>query len=471
MIQVDRHTTVARSAADCYRYLADFSTCEQWDPAVHRATKRTAGAPRVGSEFRVVIVVAGRRRALRYRVEALEPERRIVLRGRAAGLATEETLTLSPDSDTACRIAYHGEFSLRGPLARMRRLVAPLIRRMVSRAMTGLAEALSHPADAPRQGWLSYAADRSLVAGGALFTDRGYFAMRRRSHAEFMDGRVVAVTGATGGIGRAIAAEYARLGAQLVLIGRDHQRLADAAQFVRDFAGADASAVETIEADLLDIGQVQRAGAELLASHPQLDVLVNNAGAVFTEYGQSGDGIERTTAVNLVAPFVLTETVLPALQAAQGRVVNMSSGGMYLARLDIDGLTGSRDTHDGLTAYAKTKRALVVLNYHWARRYGDAGIHFNTMHPGWVATPGVAEALPRFHAVLRPLLRDPRMGADTAVWLGSAASAAQANGGFFLDRTPRSTTLIWGTGFKPSDAQGLYSWLRNTTGIEIHGHG
>jgi len=468
MIKVERHITVERSPVDCFRYLADFSTCEQWDPAVYRAEKLTTGAPRVGSEFRLVVSVAGRRRTLRYRIEEMTAGQRLVLRGRAAGLETTETIKCTADGNNKCRIDYRGEFSLRGPLARFKPMLKPLTKRMVRHAMDGLQRALTINYTAPRQGWASYIADRSILAGEALFTDRGYFAMSNRSHAEFMDGRVVAVTGATGGIGRAIAAEYARLGARIVLIGRNSQRLADAAQYVHDFAGADATAVDTIEADLLDISQIQKAGAELLERHPQLDVLVNNAGAMFDTFEHSVDGIERTVAINLVAPFVLTEAVMPALLAAQGRVVNMSSGGMYAAKLDIKALAGTPDSHGALSAYARAKRALVALNAHWSRRYGDAGVIFNAMHPGWVATPGVADALPRFNAVLGPILRDARMGADTAVWLGASAAAARANGAFFLDRTPRPTALVPGTGFKPSQAQSLYAWLRNTTGIEIH---
>lgn len=468
MIEIDTHTDIPRSTQDCFAYLADFSTCEQWDPAVCRARKLTAGAPRVGSEFRVVVGLLGRRKTLRYTITEFAPGERIALRGRGAGIATVETLSFE-DRSGQCRLRYQAVFSLRGPTARAGRLARSLIKRMMGKAIAGLKTALTVDDTPPRQGWLSYAADRSIVAGEVLFTDRGYFAMRDRSHAEFMRDRVVAVTGATSGIGQAIASEYARLGAQTILIGRDRQRLADAAQRVRDFAGCEATAVETIEADLLDIGETQRAGQTLLAQHPTLDVLVNNAGAMFQDYGQSADGIERTVAVNLVASFVLTETLLPGLLAARGRVVNMASGGMYAARLNIDTLSGPAEEYGRLSAYARAKRALVALNFHWARRYGDGGVRFNAMHPGWVATPGVADALPRFNAVLRPVLRDARMGADTAVWLGASAAAGHANGQFFLDRTPRPTAVVPGTGFKPSDAQSLYGWLRNISGIDIHG--
>ncbi|MDA3920829.1 MAG: SDR family NAD(P)-dependent oxidoreductase [Salinisphaera sp.] len=468
MIQINTHTDIPRSARDCFAYLSDFSTCEQWDPAVYRARKLTPGKPRIGTEFRVIVSLLGRRKTLRYRITELMADERITLRGRGAGIATTETITFDGD-DGQCRVAYRGEFSLRGPTARAGRLAHPFIHRMISQAIKGLKAALTVDDKPRRQGWLSYAADRSVLVGEALFTDRGYFAMSNRSHAEFMSDRVVAVTGATGGIGQAIASEYARLGARVVLIGRDSQRLADAAQRVRDVAGSDPTAVETIEADLLNIGQVQRAGQQLLARHPRLDVLINNAGAMFHDYATSADGIERTVAVNLVAPFVLTETVMPGLLAAGGRVVNMASGGMYAARLNIDALSGPAEAHGGLSAYARAKRALVALNFHWSRRYGDAGIIFNAMHPGWVATPGVAKALPRFNALLRPVLRDARMGADTAVWLGASAAARHANGQFFLDRTPRPTAVIPGTRFKPSEAQSLYGWLRQTSGIDVHG--
>ncbi|HET7314303.1 SDR family NAD(P)-dependent oxidoreductase [Salinisphaera sp.] len=472
MIEIDRHVIADRPPGEAFRYIADFSTCEQWDPAVYRAEKLTPGTPAVGTEFRVIVSLGARRKTLRYRINAIQPGRRIDLVGRGAGVKTFETLTVAAeDGGERARIEYQGRFSLRGPLARAQPVLAPAIRRMVARAARGLADALAIRVETPRQGWLSYAADRAILPGEALYTDRGYFAMRDRAHSEFMDGRRVVVTGATGGIGRAIAAEYARLGAHVTLLGRDAARLAAAADHVRDFAGAAADAVDVTEADLSSLAATRRAAATIAEDAPKLDVLVNNAGALFDEYGVTDDGIERTTAINLVAPFVLTESLLRPLHAAGGRVINMASGGMYAVGLDLDQLAPLPSAYGGLKAYARAKRALVALTAHWARRYGDEGINFNAMHPGWVDTPGVAESLPRFHLVMRPVLRDARMGADTAVWLGAARAAAGLNGAFVFDRKPRPTALVPGTRVKPSQAQSLYGWLRNTTGLTLHGLG
>ena len=469
-ITIERGATAPRAIADCYRYLADFSTCEQWDPAVYRAEKLTPGSPRLGTEFRVIVSIGPRRKTLRYRLDAIAPGERLELTGRGAGIKTHETLTFTPGEDGArTHIAYHGEFSLRGPLARAARLARPAIKRMTAQAMTGLIDALTIKTATPRQGWLSYAADRTLLPGEALYTDRGYFAMSDRAHAEFMDDKTVAVTGATGGIGRTIATEYARLGARVLLVGRDSQRLAGAAEHVRGVAGCDPEHIDTVEADLATVAAAQAAGQQIAARMPRLDVLVNNAGALFESYGQTADGHEQTLAINLIAPFVLTETLMPALTAAQGRVINMSSGGMYAKGLDRGALEPSGDDYNGLGAYARTKRALVALTRHWFRRYGDEGVRFNAMHPGWVDTPGVADALPRFYYLLRPVLRDTRMGADTAVWLGAARRAGALNGAFVFDRTPRPTALLPGTAVKPSEAQSLYGWLRNKTGIDVHG--
>ncbi|MGB7755234.1 MAG: SDR family NAD(P)-dependent oxidoreductase [Salinisphaera sp.] len=472
MIEIDTHVIVDRPPSDAFRYLADFSTCEQWDPAVYRAEKLTAGAPAVGSEFRVIVSLGARRKTLRYRIESIQPGRRIELVGRGAGIKTFETLTVSAeDGGRRAHIDYQGRFSLRGPLERAKPILSPAIRRMASRATRGLADALAVETRTPRQGWLSYAADRAVLPGEAMYTDRGYFAMHDRSHSEFMDGKRVVVTGATSGIGRAIAAEYARLGAHVTLVGRDTDRLAAAADHVRSFAGAAPDAVDVVEADLSSIAAMRRAAATIAEDAPKLDVLVNNAGAMFEDYGVTDDDIEHTVAINLVAPFVLTESLIGSLHAGGGRVINMASGGMYAVGLDIDALTPLPANYGGLKAYARAKRALVALTAHWARRYGDEGIQFNAMHPGWVATPGVAKSLPRFHFVMRPVLRDARMGADTAVWLGAARAAAGLNGAFVFDRKPRPTALVPGTRVKPSQAQSLYGWLRNTTGLTLHGLG
>ncbi|WP_423823345.1 SDR family NAD(P)-dependent oxidoreductase [Salinisphaera sp. SPP-AMP-43] len=472
MLEIDKHVIADRSPGDTFRYLVDFSTCEQWDPSVYRAEKLTPGTPAIGSEFRVIVSLGARRKTMRYRIEDLHPGRRIDLVGRGAGIKTFETLTIGAvDGSRRTRIDYHGAFSLRGPLKRARRLISPVIRRMVSSALKGLQDSLAIDTAQPRQGWLSYAADRTILPGEALYTDRGYFAMRDRAHNEFMDQRRVVVTGATGGIGRAIAAEYARLGAHVTLVGRDSDRLAAAAQHVCDFSGHGPDMVDVVEADLSSVSAARRAAHTIAEDAPQLDVLVNNAGALFDEYGATEDGIERTAAINLVAPFVITETLIRSLAAGHGRVINMASGGMYASGLDLAALSPAPDEYNGLKAYARTKRALVGLNQHWARRYGDEGIQFNAMHPGWVDTPGVAQALPRFHALLRPVLRDARMGADSAVWLGAARAAQGLNGTFVFDRTPRPTALVPGTRIKPSQAQSLYGWLRNTTGIDVHGLG
>ncbi|ROO33050.1 SDR family NAD(P)-dependent oxidoreductase [Salinisphaera orenii] len=470
MIRIRKSIRVARGVADCYRYLVDFSTSEQWDPAVYRAAKRTPGAPGVGTEFDVTVSLFGRRRELRYRIESLAPGTAIVLCGTGAGMVSEERIELVADGD-ATTVEYRADFTLTGLLGWSKPAARALVERMTGAALAGLRDALEIDTTPPRQGWRDYIADRSLIAAAPSFTERGYLALDDKAHSEFMDDRVVVVTGATGGIGEAIAAEYARLGATTVIVGRDAQRLAAAATRVRDFAGCAAERVTTVEADLLDLAQTRAAADALVAAHPRIDVLVNNAGALFVERATTADGFERTLAINLVAPFVLTEGLMPALGAARGRVVNMSSGGMYLQPLVLADLNFAEGRFDGTKAYARAKRGLVALTRHWARRYAETGVTFNAMHPGWVATAGVAQSLPGFNRALGRFLRDARMGADTAVWLGASRAAGRINGEFFFDRRPHPTAVLPNTRVRPSEAQQLHGWLRNATGMDGHGVG
>ena len=471
MIRLHETIRVRRSRADCYRYLADFSTCEQWDPGVYRAHKITPGAPVVGTGFEVTVSVLGRQRLMEYTLADLTSDRRIELRGEGAGVFTHEIIAFDDNNDGTTTIDYRADFELGAALKATQPLIKPLFRRVGRQAVAGLKRALEIDDTAPAQGWLSYAADRSLIAAAPAFTERGYLAMDDKSHSQFMDGKTVVVTGATSGIGEAIACEYARLGAKLVLIGRNPIRLRKAAHAIHDFAGTPVDAVECYEADLLDVAATEAVARRIADAHPAIDVLVNNAGAMFDQRQLTRDGFERSVAINLVAPYVLTEGLMGSLTAGAGRVVNMSSGGMYLQPLVLDDMNCERGDYSGTKAYARAKRALVALTRHWARRYEDTGVRFNAMHPGWAATPGVTDALPGFDKVMGRFLRDARMGADTAVWLGADAAAAHVQGQFFLDRTPHPTALVPGTAIKPSQAQALYAWLRNQTGVKAHGVG
>jgi NAD(P)-dependent dehydrogenase (short-subunit alcohol dehydrogenase family) len=146
-----------------------------------------------------------------------------------------------------------------------------------------------------------------------------------------------------------------------------------------------------------------------------------------------------TVAAQVVGPFLLTARLLPLLRtAAPGRVLTMSSGGMYTAPLAVDGLQMSDADYGGSEQYARAKRAQVTLQEMWAERVDPAEVVFHALHPGWADTPGVASSLPTFHRVMGPLLRTPDQGADTLVWLAADDAATRSSGGFWLDRRERA---------------------------------
>lgn len=274
-----------------------------------------------------------------------------------------------------------------------------------------------------------------------------------------LDGRVVLVTGATSGLGEAAALALARLGASVRLLGRDATRTDAAVERVRAASGNDD--VEGDLADLADLAQVRAFAARFVAGHDRLDAVVHNAGALVRDHEHTVDGIEVTAQTHVVAPYLLTTLLLPLLEAsAPARVVWVTSGGMYAQRLSVDDLELPADSFDGVTAYARAKRAQVALVHHWAPTLRTRGVFVNTMHPGWADTPGIATSLPRFHRVLRPLLRSPAEGADTTVWLVAAEDAAATSGGLWLDRRRRAMHKLPWTRRSDEDAEAarLLAW-------------
>ena len=132
---------------------------------------------------------------------------------------------------------------------------------------------------------------------------------------------------------------------------------------------------------------------------------------------------------------------------------------MYLSGLEANDLEYEHGEFDGARAYARAKRALMVLTEQWAEELRDSGVVVNAMHPGWADTPGVADSLPGFYGLMQPLLRSPEQGADTIVWLAAAPDAAETSGRFYLDREPHVTTVIPGTGGDTCERRQLRSAL------------
>lgn len=247
----------------------------------------------------------------------------------------------------------------------------------------------------------------------------------------------------------------------MVVVGRDAERTEAAAAAVR--CSTANPAVSSVVADVGDLAQVRAACAEILGTYDRLDVVIHNAGSLDRERSETASGIETTIASQVVGPFLMTTLLLDRLsEAGPGRVVTVSSGGMYAADLTPDHLEMPPDRYDGTRQYAIAKRAQVTLNEMWAERVDRGSVVFHAMHPGWADTPGVAASLPRFHRIVGPLQRSPRAGADTMVWLAADdGPPLETSGDFWLDRRRRSLHRLPSTRRSDSapNRAALWEWV------------
>ena len=251
-----------------------------------------------------------------------------------------------------------------------------------------------------------------------------------------MKGKVCVVTGATSGIGKAAAAALARLGAQVVLVGRDQGRAAAAAAEI----GAAGPVPPKVEiADLASMEQV-RALAGRLAALERIDVLINNAGLVLGERRVTKDGFEHVFAVNHLAPFLLTNLLLPKLTgSAPARVVTVTSDAHSAAKLGLDD-PGLEHGWDSWRSYANSKLANILFTRELARRLDGTGVTANCAHPGVVRTGFGREGkllLRLGTTIARPFFLSPERGADIIVYLASSPDVAGETGGYYVKRQLR----------------------------------
>jgi retinol dehydrogenase 14 len=260
-------------------------------------------------------------------------------------------------------------------------------------------------------------------------------------HSGPMTGRTVLVTGGSGGIGRATALGLAAMGAHLAITGRDRGRTQDAAREIR---AAGRGQVDVFVADLSSQSQVRRLAGEVLQSLSRIDVLVNNAGGYWNTRHVTADGLERTFAINHLAPFLLTNLLLDRLKdSAPARVVTVSSNVQAIGRIDFEDLQGER-SYSGARAYNQSKLANVLFTYELSRKLQATLVTANALHPGVVRTsfgaedPGSVQRL--LTPFMRPFMKAPDRGAATSIHLASAPDLERVTGRYFARSKPRRSS-------------------------------
>lgn len=247
-----------------------------------------------------------------------------------------------------------------------------------------------------------------------------------------MKGKVVVLTGGTSGIGQVAAEAIAGMGARIVLVARDRSRGEVALKRLRGQSQGVAHAV--YYADLSRLGEMKRVAGEIAAAEPRIDILINNAGAMFGRREVTEDGLELTFATNHVSYFVLTDILRERLvAAAPARIVNTSSDAHRSARLDFDDLQSEKG-YRAFGVYSRSKLANILFTRELARRLCGTGVTANSLHPGFVATR-FGDNMGGFGASMFGLLKKfaltPEQGAKTIIYLATSDEPAAISGKYF----------------------------------------
>jgi len=251
-----------------------------------------------------------------------------------------------------------------------------------------------------------------------------------------MRGKVVVITGATSGIGEVAARQLAGMGARIVLVARDPSR---AESLLAQLESINAGATHSVHyADLSRLAEMKRVGLEIAAAEARVDVLINNAGAMFSSRRITEDNWERTFAVNHMAYFVLTHALRERLTASHARIVNTASTAHKGCSIDFDDLQ-STQSFSAMRAYGRSKLCNILFTRELARRWRGEGITANCFHPGFVASrfgEGSGGLAACVIAVAKMLAISPEKGAETLVYLASSPEVAAVSGEYFYKCRP-----------------------------------
>ena len=253
-----------------------------------------------------------------------------------------------------------------------------------------------------------------------------------------MQGKVVVITGGTSGIGQVAAEQLAGMGARIVLVARDKARGESTLARLRGIAPGQAHTIHY--ADLSRLAEMKRVAGEIAAAEQRIDVLMNNAGAIFFERRVTEDGLEMTFALNHMSYFVLAQGLRDRLVAsAPSRIINTSSRAHVRGQLDFGDLQSAHG-YAGFKAYGLSKLLNILCTRELARRLAGTGVTANSLHPGFVATrfgdDGGAPVSSGILRVLKVFAMTPEKGAQTLVYLASSGDVAATTGEYFYNAKP-----------------------------------
>ena len=461
MISLREVIEVERSIEACFRYVADFRTTVEWDATAYSASKTTEEPVGLGSEFSLLCRAGPTSVSIQYTIVEYTPWQSIVLEGKSRWFTVRDVITFETRDASTTRITYCADFTYRFGLRTLAQKTEAAMRALGRKSLLWLTRALEDNNPSPAASPTTAKRDKNLFTALKCFTRAGYRTGRRTwaPMSTDMAEKHVVLTGASAGLGFETAVALLEAGATLTLVIRDPNKVASMQAALQERSDRQADRVEL--ADLSLLSQVNALSERLLSANRPIDVLINNAGALFNDYCQTSEGIETSAALLLLSPWRLTEAVHPLLahHDTPARVINVVSGGMYTQKLQCESLVMSEDDYRGSVAYARAKRALTVLTELWSAQWRDDRIVVNAMHPGWADTPGVQGALPGFRRLTHRVLRSSQEGADTIVWLARAREADKTSGQLFLDREPRTTHLRQHTLESAEERAALQPWL------------
>ena len=441
-----KNIVIHKPVAHIFNYLLDFSNIYEWDPNVIEGHRCDLGNITIGSKFRITFSLAGIKQDLEYTLESLSTNKHLELRCKTQQFSVLDRIELEALDENHTRVYYTAELALGSRIKDT--LFRPIMNRISKRVMLRLKEALENsPSPEPKK------ANFPSLNIPINFSTKGWNLHRKHFTATITRPKTIAITGPTSGLGKAAATSLAGKGCNLIFIGRNPKKMS---ALTRDFkARGFPGELVTYTCDMEKLDSVRTACNQIIADGHNIDVLINNAGALYSK-PHPIIGVERTTVVDLIAPWTLSCLLLPVIKTG-GCIINVTSGGMYAAKLNIEKLIEPSTPFSGSRAYALAKRGLDTFSAGLNQELVGKDIRVHSMHPGWADTPGVLTSLPSFHKVTKRFLRTPLQGADTIIWL--AMENPKQGGQFWLDRKMQARHIFQGTNKKSATYEELRRFL------------